>query len=79
MLDVFALKGIAFDHIFFRNPFANKKSIEELAEQIKQASLKPEETSSVAKNFNVIIAQKIPCNGQRVSKLIASQVLANKQ
>nr|WP_318660005.1 AAA family ATPase [uncultured Treponema sp.] len=78
MLDVFALKGIAFDHIFFRNPFANKKSIEELAEQIKQASLKPEETSSVAKNFNVIIAQKIPCNGQRVSKLIASQVLANK-
>ena len=78
MLDVFALKGIAFDHIFFRNPFVNVNSISELIEEIKDVSARSEETSPLAKNFNIIIAQKIPCNGQRISRLIASQVLGNK-
>lgn len=77
-LENFAYKGIVFDHLFFRNPFANTKSIKEFASLIKEAANKPEETRPLAKNFNVVIAQKIPCHGQRISQLIASQVLGNK-
>ena len=39
---------------------------------------RPEESNPLAKNFNIVIAQKIPCNGQRISRLIASQILGNK-
>ena len=78
MLELFAYKGIMFDHIFIRSPFTNATQIKEYAKVFKQAASHPEETSPLAKNFNIVIAQKIPCNGQRISRLIASQVLGNK-
>lgn len=78
MLELFAYKGIIFDHVFFRNPFASSKGIKEFVKLIKEAADKPEETAPLAKGFNIVIAQKIPCHGQRISKLIASQVLGNK-
>lgn len=78
MLDNFALKGIVFDHVFFRNPFNSVSDIKNLCEQIKTISKRPEETNPLAKGFNIVIAQKIPSNGQRISKLIGAQVLGNK-
>lgn len=78
MLDIFAYKGIVFDHLFFRNPFVSPDSIQEFVRLIKQAADKPEDVSALAKNFNIVIAQKIPCNGQRISRLVASQILGNK-
>lgn len=78
MLELFAYKGIIFDHVFFRNPFANLKGIKEFAELLKTAATKPEDIRPLADGFNIVIAQKIPCHGQRISQLIASQVLGNK-
>lgn len=78
MLEIFAYKGIIFDHVFFRNPFANSKGIKDFAKLIKEAADKPDESAPLAKDFNIVIAQKIPKHGQRISKLIASQVLGNK-
>lgn len=78
MLDVFAYKGIVFDHLFFRTPFVSIESIKEFVRLIKMAVDRPEESNPLAKNFNIVIAQKIPCNGQRISRLIASQILGNK-
>ncbi|MBQ0003036.1 MAG: AAA family ATPase [Treponema sp.] len=78
MLDNFALKGIVFDHVFFRNPFNSVSDIKNLSNQIKTISKRPEETNPLAKGFNIVIAQKIPSNGQRISKLIGAQVLGNK-
>ena len=78
MLELFAYKGIIFDHVFFRNPFANLKGIKEFAELLKTATTKPEDIRPLADGFNIVIAQKIPCHGQRISQLIASQVLGNK-
>lgn len=78
MLELFAYKGIIFDHVFFRNPFANLKGIKEFAELLKTAATKPKDIRPLADGFNIVIAQKIPCHGQRISQLIASQVLGNK-
>lgn len=78
MLELFAYKGIIFDHVFFRNPFANLKGIKEFAELLKTAATKPKDIRPLAEGFNIVIAQKIPCHGQRISQLIASQVLGNK-
>lgn len=78
MLELFAYKGIIFDHVFFRNPFANLKGIKEFAELLKTAATKPKDIRPLADDFNIVIAQKIPCHGQRISQLIASQVLGNK-
>lgn len=78
MLKLFAYKGVVFDHIFFRNPFANIDSIKELAKLLKEAAEMSEDTTPLASGFNLVIAQKIPCNGQRISRLVASQVLNNK-
>lgn len=78
MLDIFAYKGIIFDHLFFRNPFMNLKSIDEFCQNINEVLKRPEETCPIAQNFNIVISQKIPCNGQRISSLIKSQILSNK-
>lgn len=78
MLDIFAYKGIIFDHLFFRNPFMNLKSIDEFCQNINEILKRPEETCPIAQNFNIVISQKIPCNGQRISSLIKSQILSNK-
>lgn len=78
MLELFSYKGIIFDHLFFRNPFSNTKGIKDFSNLLKQAVQKPQENSTLAKNFNVVIAQKIPCHNQHISQLIISQILGNK-
>lgn len=78
MLENFVYKGVVFDHLFFRNPFVNADSISAFVEQIKGALSKSEDVRPFAEGFNIVIAQKIPCKGQKISKLIASQVLGNK-
>lgn len=78
MLDIFAYKGIIFDHLFFRNPFTNLLSVDDFCKNFKAVLQRSEDTCPLAKNFNIVISQKIPCKGQKISNLIKSQVLSNK-
>ena len=69
ILDDFSKKDIIFDRIFFRDPFTSQDSADVLAYSLKECGtlLSPE--------FSVIISQRIPCHGQRISDLVRNQVL----
>ena len=59
--------SICFDRIFYRNPVTEKKQLEQFAGRIKQLF----ESGSITDNDTVLlIAQKIPCESQRLSELI---------
>ena len=69
VLNSFAEKEILFDRIFFRDPFTSQDSADVLAYALKET------VSQVSKDFSVIISQRIPSHGQRISDLVRSQVL----
>lgn len=82
----FQYKGAVFDRIFFVDPFVNKKAILTLVDSIdeiltpqKQIFEEDDENftfeSPLSKDFKIIIAQKIPTNGQKLSELIKNQIL----
>lgn len=89
-LDFFHYKGIIFDKIFFRNPFITSESIESFVnsiyevvknndEKIEEAKDEDEKSTekeeTLPKGWNIIISQKIPSEGQRLSELFVKQVL----
>lgn len=88
LLANFQYKGTIFDRIFFIDPFVNIDSINALAQSLKNSlsenstALDEDEKftfeSPLADNFMVIISQRIPVNGQRISRLIREQILSEE-
>ena len=70
VLENYSENGIIFDRIFFRDPFASQDSADVLAYSFSKLS-----STLVPKNMQVIISQKIPCKGQKISALIYNQIL----
>ena len=59
--------SLCFDRIFYRNPVTEKKQLEQFAGRIKQLF----ESGSITNDDTVLlIAQKIPCESQRLSELL---------
>ncbi|MCQ2590652.1 MAG: AAA family ATPase [Treponema sp.] len=87
LLVKFQYKGTIFDRLFFVDPFINEKAIETLGESLKEL-LKPMEVktedetykveSPLAENFKIILSQKIPVHGQRISELVKTQILTGE-
>ena len=76
----FQYKGAVFDRIFFRDPFISKESITALAQSFEPIfKEKPEDSenheSPFAEGFKIIVSQRIPSGGQRISALIREQIL----
>lgn len=84
LLVKFQYNGTIFDRFFFVDPFANEKAITALAQAFK-GLINPAFTQNdaegvdyecpLAENYRIIISQKIPVNGQRISELITKQIL----
>lgn len=76
VLENFSKKDIVFDRLFFRDPFTTQDSADVLAYSLSEAS----KTGGILpENFQVVISQRIPKNGQRIGDLILSQVLLRSQ
>ncbi len=73
ILKQFSQKDMIFDRIFFRDPFNCQESADALARAVKNIS---EECKS--RELKVVISQRIPSKGQRISDLIANQVLTER-
>ena len=88
----FQYAGAVFDRIFFTDPFASESSIIALAESLAGV-LTPQKNysedddaenenfqyeSPLAEGWKVIISQKIPCHGQRISNLVKKQILGEQ-
>ena len=69
ILEDFSKKDIIFDRIFFRDPFTSQDSADVLAYSLNECG------SLLSKDFSVIISQRIPSHGQRISDLVRNQVL----
>ncbi|MCR4823322.1 MAG: AAA family ATPase [Treponema sp.] len=67
---------IIFDRIFFRDPFTSQDSADVLAYALNE--ILKDSASLISKDFSVIISQRIPCHGQRISELVEKQVLSGK-
>ena len=89
VLESFAQKDIIFDRIFFRDPFTSQDSADVLAyalnEIVTSTSLSHQDITDsersrtvLASDFRVIISQRIPSHGQRISDLVRNQVLSGK-
>ena len=70
ILEDFSKKDIIFDRIFFRDPFTSQDSADVLAYALNDG------TSLLSADFSVIISQRIPSHGQRISDLVRNQVLS---
>ena len=68
----FAEKDIIFDRIFFRDPFTSQDSADVLAYALNEGK------AGFSADFRVIISQRIPSHGQRISDLVRNQVLSGK-
>ena len=73
ILDDLKNQDVIFDRIFFVDPFANLGGISSLCESLAQ--IHQEEYFSP--NWQVVISQKIPSKGQKISNLIKEQILVN--
>ena len=78
--------GTIFDRLFFVDPFVNEKSIKELSTSIKniyENKIEKDEDLDdemkiecpFSKDFSIILSQKIPAEGQKISKLVKEQIL----
>lgn len=72
LLEKFQFNGTIFDRLFFIDPFINEKGITGLAQTLVTIE---KENKLLDKDFNVVISQKIPANGQRISALIKEQII----
>lgn len=80
MLFQFKELGIVFDRMFFRDPFVNQDSIDVLAYVLEKEMSRgndegAEKERVLEENCEVVVSQRIPCNGQRISELIDAQIL----
>ena len=80
ILKDFAQKDIIFDRIFFRDPFTSQDSADVLAYALSEILNQTQSgtDSLLPEDFSVIISQRIPCHGQRISELVRNQVLSGK-
>ena len=80
ILKDFAQKDIIFDRIFFRDPFTSQDSADVLAYSLSEILNQTQSgrDSLLPEDFSVIISQRIPCHGQRISELVRNQVLSGK-
>ena len=69
ILEDFSKKDIIFDRIFFRDPFTSQDSADVLAYSLNEGK------ENFSEDFSVIISQRIPCHGQRISDLVRNQIL----
>ena len=72
----FKEQGAAFDRVFFRNPFSSEKTIGQLADALYDAALSPDHM--LAEGWKAVIAQRIPCSGQHIGRLVREQVLTKE-
>ena len=70
ILEQFAKKDMVFDRIFFRDPFNCQDSADVLSYALKNIT---KETG----DLKVVISQRIPSKGQRISDLIENQILTD--
>lgn len=70
ILEQFSKKDMIFDRIFFRDPFNCQDSADVLGFSIKNIT-----ENCRSKELKVIVSQRIPSKGQRISSLIADQIL----
>ncbi len=68
--------GTLFDRIFFRDPFTSAEDIESLAEDSGKEETRQD--SSLACPYELLIAQKIPCRGMRLSRLLSGRTPADE-
>ncbi len=73
ILDDLKKQDVIFDRIFFVDPFANLGGINSLCESLAQI----QQEEYFAPNWQVVISQKIPSKGQKISNLIKEQILVN--
>ena len=73
ILDDLKNRDVIFDRIFFIDPFANLGGISSLCESLAQI----QQEEYFAPNWQVVISQKIPSKGQKISNLIKEQILVN--
>ena len=73
VLDDLKNRDVIFDRIFFIDPFANLGGINSLCESLAQI----QQEEYFAPNWQVVISQKIPSKGQKISNLIKEQILVN--
>lgn len=73
ILDDLKNQDVIFDRIFFVDPFANLGGINSLCESLAQI----QQEEYFAPNWQVVISQKIPSKGQKISNLIKEQILIN--
>ena len=73
ILDDLKNQDVIFDRIFFVDPFANLGGINSLCESLAQIH----QEEYFAPNWQVVISQKIPSKGQKISNLIKEQILIN--
>ena len=87
LLMKFQYKGTIFDRLFFIDPFVNEKAIKtlsiSLSALLKPMEIKTEEETFIAEpplanGFKIIIAQKIPSHGQKISELVKNQILTGE-
>ncbi len=71
-MDFFNKKGIAFDRLFFIDPFVSSEGISEFAESLQKAAEKTD--GSLSSEWAMILSQKIPSGGQKISRLVRNQV-----
>lgn len=83
----FQYKGTIFDRLFFADPFINEKAIKTLSESIKtllnpmvveNEGEKYTTESPLAPDYKIIISQKIPAHGQKISDLVKKQILTSE-
>lgn len=69
ILSGFARRDIVFDRIFFRDPFTSQDSSDVLAYALNEVR------AGFPEDFSVVISQRIPAHGQRISDLVRTQIL----
>ena len=88
LLVKFQYNGAVFDRLFFTDPFSNEEAIKALSAALSSVltapEFEPKEKSEeeafeyecpLAEGFKVIISQRIPCHGQKISELVRNQIL----
>ena len=71
VLAAFGEKNIVFDKFFFRNPFFSEESVQSMAYAFAACGIE----GKIPERWKIVISQQMPSAGQRLSKIIAKQVL----
>ncbi len=73
VLNTFGYKGTIFDKVFFRDPFASREAVSALVKAFSAAVTASE--NPLAEGWKLVISQRIPAKGQKISDLITGQIV----